>query len=132
MTAFDGDHGEQVDRALLLAALDTVDTVPSHLAGPVATAAAKTAQALRIVLVSPLFDAGSQASALGTARFYDVQRVLTYVYVQATAVAQEMGKILMDVDVLLQGADEPLREDVAADAQVVYQGEFVWFVPATF
>jgi pantetheine-phosphate adenylyltransferase len=127
MTDTDRDNIPQADRAVLLAGVRNVDGVPHFLAGPVATAASKTTQFLRIVLVSPLFDAASadlanhRPTALGTRRFDDVQRVLTYVYVQATRVAQEMGKILMDVDVLLRGTDEPLEASVPADAQVIYQ-----------
>lgn len=127
MTASNEDDVGHVDRALLIAALDTVNDVPHHLSTPIATAASKTVQALRIVLVSPLFDAnpasdGShRATALGTTQFGDVQRVLTYVYVQATKVAQEMGKILMEVDVLLRGENEPLQESVITGAQIVYQ-----------
>ena len=127
--ANDADHVQQADRAVLFAALHNVDHVPRFLAGPVATAASRTNQALRIVLVSPLFDSGSagleshRPTALGTKRFDDVQSILTYVYVQATKVAQEMGKILMDVDVLLKGEDEPLQESITAGAEIIYQGE---------
>ncbi|EKM55169.1 uncharacterized protein PHACADRAFT_94240 [Phanerochaete carnosa HHB-10118-sp] len=126
-TANDTGNVEQVDKALLLAALHNIDNTPHFLAGPIATAAAQAAQNLRIVLVSPLFDANSadyqshRPTALGTKRFRDVQNVLTYVYVQATKVAQEMDKILMDVDVLLKGEDEHLQESATADAQVVYK-----------
>lgn len=111
----------------MLAALHNVDSVPHFLAGPIATAAAKTAKALQIVLVSPLFDASSTESqghhptALGTTRFEDVQSVLTYVYVQATKVAQEMDKILMDVDVLLKGEDEVLEDCAIEGAQAIYR-----------
>ena len=128
-TANDPGNVAHVDRALLLATLHNVDHAPHFLAGPIASAAAQTAQALRIVLVSPLFDASSadyqshRPTALGTKRFDDVQRVLTYVYVQATKVAQEMDKILMDVHVLLKGEDEPLPESAATDVQIVYRGE---------
>lgn len=133
-TANDTGNVEQVDKALLLATLHNVDSTPHFLAGPIATAATQAAQALRIVLVSPLFDANSadyqshRPTALGTKRFNDVQRALTYVYVQATKVAQEMGKILMDVDVLLKGEHEPLQESATVDAQVVYRGDFLPFL----
>ena len=125
----DVGNAEHVDRALLLATLRNVDSAPHFLAGPIATAAAQAAQGLRIVLVSPLFDASSadyqshRPTALGTRHFDRVQSVLTYVYVQVTKVAQEMGKILMDVDVLLKGEDEPLPESVTTNAQLTYRGE---------
>lgn len=128
VTATDGDGPARVDRAVLLAALHNVDHPPRFLSGPIANAAAQTAKTLRIVLVSPLFDVrsasatNSRPTALGTEKFEEVQRLLTYVYVQATKVAQDMGKILMDVDVLLKGEDGSLQESATADAQLVYKG----------
>ena len=51
----------------------------------------------------------------------DVQRLLTYVYVQATKVAQDMDKVLLDVDVLLKGFDEDLSSEVAMGMEVVFR-----------
>jgi hypothetical protein len=53
----------------------------------------------------------------------DIQRVLTYVYVQATAVAQELDKVLLQVDVMLRGFDEDLCEDFGKDFEVVIRIE---------
>jgi hypothetical protein len=47
-----------------------------------------------------------------------VQRLLTFVYVKATSIAQEMGKVLMDVDVLLCGLDSEFRPGF--DPEVVF------------
>ena len=116
---------DATDKSYLLARLDSVDVVPHFLAKPITIATRNTAKQLRIVLVSPLFDAdrAERPSALGTTRWDDVQSILTYVYVQATKVAQEMGKILMDVDVLLKGEGEALPASVTDDVQIMYRCE---------
>ncbi|KAF7796694.1 hypothetical protein EIP86_007877 [Pleurotus ostreatoroseus] len=120
-------------KAVLLAHLDDIACAPHFLAAPIRTAAGLTAQQLRIVLVSPCFDTDAPlgTAARGTARWDEVQATLTYVYVQATKVAQEMGKILMDVDVLLQGEREPLPEAVAADVRTLYRVSNTDVDPAT-
>ena len=122
--AFNPDDVQCTDKSVLYARLAAIEHVPHYLARPIALAASKTRRQLRIVLVSPLFDPGRprEQSALGTTRWDQVQSVLTYVYVQATKVAQEMGKILMDVDVLLRGENESLPESVTADVHVAFRG----------
>lgn len=54
-----------------------------------------------------------------TAQWDDVQSLLTFVYVQATKVAQDMGKVLMEVDVLLLGLVEEVSERLPRDIDVV-------------
>ena len=51
----------------------------------------------------------------------DVQRLLTYVYVTATRVAQALDRILLDVDVLLKGLDDELPEGFGKDMQIVFR-----------
>ncbi|THG98684.1 hypothetical protein EW026_g3533 [Hermanssonia centrifuga] len=116
------DTVEPVDKSVLIAKLDTIDTAPQFLSEPISAAATKTLSQLRIILISSLFnsDSDEQHSALGTSRWDDVQRTLTYVYVQATKVAQEMDRILMDVDVLLKGENEALPESLYMHAQSVF------------
>lgn len=118
---------EQLRRSLLIATLDSLDT-PHHLGPAIVSTAAKSSETLVIVLLSPLFELrhvpGSQGALAPTAkssvapisrteRWDDVQRLLTYVYVQATKVAQDNGRILMDVSVLLRGYEQPLPADLA-------------------
>ena len=120
---FNAEDIDLVDKSVLYARLDTVDYVPHFLSFPVSVATAKTVKQLRIVLISSLFDADRDGpSALGTTRWDEVQSILTYVYVQATKVAQEMGKILMDIDVLLKGENEPVPEPVHTDVHVIFRG----------
>ena len=120
------DDDQHIEKAVLLAGLDSIDTPPHFLSEPIATATRRTAQQLRIVLISSLFDTSDvnrPGAAVGTRRWDAVQSMLTYIYVQAMKVAQEMGKILMDVDVLLKGQHDPLSESIAADAEVLFRSE---------
>lgn len=119
------NNPEVVDKSVLFAILDNIDFVPHFLSRPISIAASNTVKQLRIVLVSPVFNADQAEgrSALGTSRWDDVQSTLTYVYVQATKVAQEMGKILMDVDVLLKGEKDTLPDSVCKDVHTVFRGK---------
>jgi hypothetical protein len=72
------------------------------------------------------FDSHSSNSSVGVSHtecWDDVQRLLTYVYVQATAVAQELDKVLLQVDVLLRGFNEDLCEDFGKEFEVVIRIE---------
>ena len=119
----------EVQKAVLLASVENIDHPPHTLSSPIAIAASKTTQQLRIVLISPSFDkenANEPSAAIGTKRWDAVQRTLTYIYVQAMKVAQEMDRILMDVDVLLKGERESISEKVTADAEVIYRSECIF------
>ncbi|KAI0082835.1 Nucleotidylyl transferase [Panus rudis PR-1116 ss-1] len=104
----DTNVGASGDSAILLARLNTIETPPYHLTSPIATATRQTRKQLRIILLSPLFKEpdGSETFLSRTAQWDNVQRLLTYVYVQTTKVMQELDNILMDVDVLLLGTDK--------------------------
>jgi pantetheine-phosphate adenylyltransferase len=134
--------------ALLLATLNDLST-PSFLAPAVAGAARCVRDRLVVILFSRLFNTGrrprsplsghrentkrnhsvdssrsnSSAGVSHTGCWDDVQRLLTYVYVQATAVAQELDKVLLQVDVLLRGFDEDLCEDFGKDFELVIRIE---------
>ncbi|KAF8197511.1 Nucleotidylyl transferase [Pholiota molesta] len=106
-----------VDNALLLATLPNL-TLPHFLSQVIAQAVTYTRKRLIIVLFSRYFnvhrpqsgdDADQQSltfpemQGLSHTLTWDaVQRILTYTYVQATKVALEMNKVLMEVDVLLK------------------------------
>ena len=42
-------------------------------------------------------------------------------YVQATKVAQDMGKVLMEVDVLLKGMDEDVQEELGIGMDIAFR-----------
>ncbi len=97
--------GRSVKTALLLATVPTLSS-PHFLAPAIIAAATEAQNRLVIVLFSRLFnDRGS--------RWDDVHDLLSFVYVQATKVAQDLGKILLHVDVVLRGmhASVPDIED---------------------
>jgi pantetheine-phosphate adenylyltransferase len=137
---------------LLLATVNDLST-PCFLASAIAGATRCVRDRLVIILFSRLFNTGrrprsplhetttrsrsldsshsnSTAGASHTECWDDVQRLLTYVYVQATAVAQELDKVLLQVDVLLRGFDEDLCEDFGKEFEVVIRIEGGAFVPA--
>ncbi len=134
--------------ALLLATLNDLST-PCFLAPAVAGAARCVRDRLVVILFSRLFNTGrrprsplsghrenakrnpsvdssrsnSSTGVSHTGCWDDIQRLLTYVYVQATTVAQELDKVLLQVDVLLRGFDEDLCEDFGKDFEVVIRIE---------
>ncbi|KAI0249432.1 Nucleotidylyl transferase [Lactifluus subvellereus] len=138
--------------ALLLATVNDLST-PCFLAPTIAGAARCVRDRLVIVLFSRLFNAGrrsrsplasrsektrrrdgsgsvrsdSSAGVSHTECWDDIQRLLTYVYVQATAVAQELDNVLLQVDVLLRAIDEDLSEDFGKnfDVAIRIEGDYI-------
>ena len=102
----------------MVASLGDLD-VPHFLAPVISAAARASRDRLLIVLVSPLFNIFPQGIS-HTEKWDEVQCILTFVYVQATKVAQDMDKVLMEVDVLLRGTDEGISEKWAEDMDRVY------------
>ena len=83
-----------------------------------------------VTVTAPLDDEDCDDAAPGlsrTAHWDAVQRLLTFAYVQATAAAQERGRVLLDVDVLLRGTAEPFPEEVPTGAGRIYLGASVCF-----
>jgi pantetheine-phosphate adenylyltransferase len=102
---------------LLVATLDDELTTPHFLTPAVSAAAASTADSLTILLFSKSFN--SEISHTG--QWNQVQRLLTFVYVQATKVAQDMDNILMEVDVLLRGNDAHINEEVGLGVHLIFR-----------
>ncbi|KZT09636.1 Nucleotidylyl transferase [Laetiporus sulphureus 93-53] len=126
---------EPVRRAALLATLHDLSQPPAFLAGAISTAARQTTANLRIILFSPSFNEATPTSDAPrggidlrsdrneyshAGHWHEVQRLLTFVYVQATKVAQDMGKVLMDIDVLLRGTEEQFPEELIRDVERTY------------
>lgn len=109
---------DTANTGLLLATVSSLAT-PYYLSSVIHTATCLTKNKLVVILFSPFFNVNRGGStyseSLGishtsTSSWKDVQRLLTFVYVQAIKTAQEHGKVLMDVDVLLKGLNEPDSE----------------------
>ena len=137
-----------VRRTVLLTTVHNLHDTPNFLASSVSTAARKTTESLGIVILSPFFnpprtsdgtvitssteerpDAQIPLDAPGISRttyWDDVQRLLTFVYVQATKVAEDVGRVLLDIDVLLKGtgaAADAFPDDIIRGAGRIFSGE---------
>lgn len=92
-----------LDKALLLLNIHHVEDLTA-ISAPIATVASRTRTRLLVILFHPSFEGGS-----GTGSWAAVHKLLTHAYVQATTVAQEQDKILMQVDVILRGLDTSME-----------------------
>jgi hypothetical protein len=90
-------EARSVKTALLLASVPSL-AAPHYLAPVITSAATEAQDRLVIILFSRLFNERGD-------RWDDVHLLLTFVYVQATKVAQDLGKMLLSVDVLVRGMD---------------------------
>lgn len=119
---------KEVQHTLLLTTVHNLHDAPNFLATSVSTAARTSTTGLRIVILSSFFDlppdSDHSRGVSRTAHWDDVQRLLTFVYVQATKVAQDLGNILLDIDVLLRGTAEAdaFPERIALEAERIFSG----------
>ncbi|KII88301.1 hypothetical protein PLICRDRAFT_111436 [Plicaturopsis crispa FD-325 SS-3] len=124
-----------ISSTLLLATLPSFST-PHFLAPIIQAAASATRNKLTIILFSRLFnrtlrqhegqgrtrsDSSSSLIPTRTESFDVVQRLLTFTYVQATRIAQDQGKVLMQVDVLLKGFNEAVPPTIAEGVELVFR-----------
>jgi pantetheine-phosphate adenylyltransferase len=93
-----------LDSSVIYASLSSL-SIPHFLTTTIVHAAQRTRSHLLIIL---LLDPALVLSH--TACWNDVQQLLTFVYVQATKVAQDMNRLLMNIDVLLVGPNDRLPE----------------------
>ena len=114
---------ESADNALLLATLPSLNP-PYFLASIIQSTAIATRSRLTILLFSRLFNAPDSPLLPGlspTHCWHDIHRLLTYVYVQATKVAQDLDKLLLEIDVLLLGIDRNIPEDLGKPFDIVFR-----------
>ncbi|CCM06878.1 uncharacterized protein FIBRA_09186 [Fibroporia radiculosa] len=123
------DQPDSVPRSVLFATIHHLHEPPLFLSAAIATATRNSTDSLRIVLYSHFFndlhnpppDEVDNTGPVSHTEYWDeVQRLLTYVYVQATQVAQDTGRVLMDIDVLLKGSQGHPPEDFVRDTQRIY------------
>lgn len=125
----------QISTAILLATLPNLST-PHFLAPVIASATTQTRKRLIIVLFSRHFNVHyprkfkktqitltfPENQALSHTKSWDaVQRILTFTYVQATKIAHEMNKVLMDIDVLVTGLNEDLDEHIGQGVDICFR-----------
>ena len=106
-----------LSHAFLVLKLENLRDVNRYLPA-IASATKQTTERLVVILFSDLFNRDSELSHTGS--WDEVQALLSTVYVETARVAQEMDRVLMDVDVLLKGFDA----EVLIDHQDVWQGIF--------
>lgn len=118
---------ESVDTALLLASLPNL-SAPHFLTSAITTAASLTRKRLVIILFSRHFNVSRKSSShLGaqgvshTEQWKNVQELLTFVYVHATKAAYDMGKVLMEIGVLLKGLNEDIDDRLGAGIDIVFR-----------
>lgn len=118
------------NNTLLLANLPNL-SVPHFLTPVIASAISHTSNRLVIVLFSRHFNTHIQD--LSYTKLWDpVQRILTFIYVQATKVAWDADRIQMQVDVLLKGLNEDLDEDLGKDMDIVFRVSGGMFLVSSF
>jgi hypothetical protein len=85
------------------------------LESAIRNATRSTKDRLVIILHSPAF-----ANQEGTrANWSEIQKLLTWTYVESTVVAQDMDKVLLDTDVLLRPQYKPAADGSTEDEQLV-------------
>lgn len=85
------------------------------LESAIRNATRSTKDRLVIILYSPAFSNKGPPKA----NWLEIQRLLTWTYVESTAVAQDMDKVLLDTDVLLRSPHTPATEGTAEDEELV-------------
>ncbi|EJF66098.1 Nucleotidylyl transferase [Dichomitus squalens LYAD-421 SS1] len=138
---------EEVKRTVVLTTVHDLHESPHFLATAVVTAATTTTEALQVIVLSPLFNPPPDAPPATTesdsapaparleahddwhapgisrtAHFEDVQRLLTFVYVQATKIAQDLDRVLLDVDVYLKGPADAFPDEAVRSAERIFSG----------
>lgn len=127
-------------RTVLFAHLQHLDP-PHHLGPAIVSVTAATTEALVIVLVSQLFHTADLTSNR-IEQWDDVQSLLTYVYVKATKAAQDLGKVLLDINVVLKHPSESFPTDfgngmdmcfrIQGDPPVSHLPDYIETLPQVF
>lgn len=99
----------EVDSTLLIVFVEDLGSLlnPSYLHQAVVTAADDTQTRLRIVVLSPLFN--PQTGLKPSHYWKEIQTFLTFLYAEATRVAQASDNVLLNVEVALRDL-EPTQQ----------------------
>ena len=94
-----------------------------HFLEPVIRNATRsTKDRLVIILFSPAFAHQEDSRA----NWFEIQRLLTWTYVESTAVAQDMDKVLLDTDLLLRSQDKRIAEGSTEDEDLVNSADALY------
>lgn len=129
-----------IKRTVLFAHIHDIGA-PHHLGPAIASVTAATAEALVIVLVSQLFHT-AESTSNPVKQWDDVHRLLTYVYVKATKAAQDLGKVLLDISVVLKDPSQSFPSNfgngmdmcfrIQGDSPVPHLPDFIETLPQVF
>ena len=92
------------------------------LESAIRNATRSTKDRLVIILHSPAF-ANQEVPRAG---WFEIQRLLTWTYVESAAVAQDMDKVLLDTDVLLRSPHARAAEGTAEDGDLVKKADALY------
>jgi len=92
------------------------------LESAIRNATRSTKDRLTVILHSPAFANQEEPQA----NWFEIQRLLTWTYVESTAVAQDMDKVLLDTDVLLRPPHMQGAEGTAEDEELVKEADAVY------
>ena len=92
------------------------------LESAIRNATRSTKDRLTVILHSPAFASQEEPQA----NWFEIQRLLTWTYVESTAVAQDMDKVLLDTDVLLRPPHIRATEGTAEDEELVKEVDAVY------
>ena len=81
-----------------------------------------TKDRLIVILHSPSF----ANQEVPRANWFEIQRLLTWTYVESTAVAQDMDKVLLDTDILLRPPHTPAAEETTKDEDLVRKADALY------
>ena len=90
------------------------------LESAIRNATRSTKDRLIVILHSPAFEGNSHVN------WFELQRLLTWTYVESTAVAQDMDKVLLDTDVLLRPQPLLAMEGNSEDEELVEEADAVY------
>lgn len=92
------------------------------LESAIRNATRSTKDRLTVILHSPAFANQGDPNT----DWFGIQRLLTWTYVESTAVAQDMDKVLLDTDILLRPPRVPAAEGSMEDEELVKEADAVY------
>ena len=92
------------------------------LESAIRNATRSTRDRITVILHSPAFT----NQEVPHANWFEIQRLLTWTYVESTAVAQDMDKVLLDTDVLLRPPQTQAMAGTEEDEELVNKADALY------
>src|SRR6185369_121729 len=94
-----------------------------HVGHLISQAARKTKTRLLILLYSPLFDPENGIKPVQS--WHSVERLLSFIYTRASAVALELDRILLQIDVLFYAGPSIIVSDIDGQRRIKWDAVFL-------